>query len=113
MNTLVRVAVVVLGALYLSCGGDDTIAPPIDGPVSTECNLLSQTGCAAGEKCTWIRLQVGDLEAQQLGQIGCAPVGDKPILADCQWRPAGATGWDDCVGGAVCLAPPNTDAAVG
>jgi hypothetical protein len=66
-----------------------TAAPTVQPTSTATCDPLAQTGCAAGEKCTWI---TGD-------HIGCAPAG--PVQADCACS-TGA-GYDDCEAGAFCL----------
>jgi hypothetical protein len=72
---------------------------PIDSPTSGVCNVLAQTGCAVSEKCT----QLKDQESPFIGHIGCAPVGTVAIGAACTIGAAGPQGYDDCVGGAVCV----------
>jgi hypothetical protein len=71
-------------------------APP-DAP--SPCNVLTQTGCNAGEKCTWI---IDAMTPQYLGHIGCAPDGNAASGAACQFGAAGPTGYDNCVKGTVC-----------
>src|SRR5262245_33556835 len=56
-------------------------APPVGGP----CNILTQSGCAAGQKCTWIRASV----SPPLGQVGCAPAGTVATNAACSYGPTG------------------------
>ncbi len=98
------------------------------------CNPVAQTGCAANEKCTWITDQTTPNEVGHIGcaptdtataAIGdaCVDVGDKgncSVTTDTECTadtecpsgetcvgagPApGATGFDNCVGGAICIA---------
>jgi hypothetical protein len=64
------------------------------------CNVLQQTGCAAGEKCTWIE---DATTPQKVGHIGCAPDGTVARGASCMYTPPGANGgYDDCMKGDVC-----------
>jgi len=79
--------------------GDDDGGTPIDGIEPAACNVLTQTGCNANEKCTWFE---DDMSDPPIGHIGCAPNGDKAIGAACTTGAPGATGYDDCVAGAVC-----------
>ncbi|HEY5925314.1 MAG TPA: hypothetical protein VIV11_26705 [Kofleriaceae bacterium] len=65
----------------------------------TGCNPLTQTGCSAGEKCTW--LLAGQIP-NYVGIIRCAPVGTAEVGEACQFGAAGATGYDGCEAGAVC-----------
>lgn len=79
------------------CG---TTAPPTTPATNTNtCNPLTQTGCNANEKCTWIIDQTNP----SIGHIGCTPRGTVPIGCACTVGAAGATGYDDCVQGATCL----------
>jgi|GEM_PF-2549022 len=68
------------------------------------CNVLAQTGCNTGEKCTWIYDLVSADGTNILGHVGCAPDGDKAVHAQCTRNAAGAQGWDDCKGGSFCKA---------
>jgi len=100
-----------LGALMIgllaACGGgsgdDDVTLPPdaASGPdASAECNPISNTGCDTGQKCTWIHITA------TLGRIGCVADGDKAIGTACTSGLAHVgetTGFDDCVGGNVCI----------
>ena len=63
------------------------------------CNLLTQAGCMAGEKCTW---RVDALMPLYVGHIGCAPDGTAKIGEACMFGAPGATGYDNCARGAVC-----------
>jgi hypothetical protein len=89
-------------------------SPPDAVPTGTACDIITQTGCSAGQKCTWIRISTGTSPAQQLGQAGCAPDGTVAANGACQWGPSGATtGFDNCAEGAVCLASPAMESATG
>jgi hypothetical protein len=90
---------VLFAGLAAACGGGKKVnlidAPPADAGV---CNPLTQAGCAAGEKCSWI---IDDATAD-IGHIGCAPDGTVAIGGACM--NAGGVGPDDCVAGSVCVA---------
>ncbi len=61
-----------------------------------ECDLVMQTGCLSGERCTFIVTSFNPLE----GYAGCA--GDGSIAAGGSCTVDGDTGMDDCVAGLVC-----------
>jgi hypothetical protein len=87
--------------------------PDGEGPPPV-CNLLTQSGCDAGQKCTWIRVSAGASDAEQLGQPGCAPQGAVALDGACMYGASGATtGFDNCMGGLICLASPAVEMASG
>lgn len=97
-------------ALLVACGSstDNKVHIVTDsgggsGSDST-CNPLAQTGCATGEKCTWVYDLVSSDGLQILGHVGCAPEGDKAVGAQCTRNAAGAQGWDDCTKAGFCKA---------
>ncbi len=69
-----------------------------DAPAAT-CNPLTQTGCNAGEKCTWWH----DQDSPPIGHVGCAPNGTIAVGAACTEPAAGPLGYDDCVRGSYCI----------
>lgn len=77
-------------------------APPGGGSDSgtAACNPLTQTGCNVDEKCTWIE---DATMPQPLGHIGCAPVGSVARGGACMYGMPGATGYDNCGKGDVCV----------
>jgi hypothetical protein len=96
----------LLVGLLAACGGDDGHngkIMPIDGGADSTgpmtCNPLTQAGCAAGEKCTWL---IDATMPQYVGHIGCAPDGAVAVDGACTYGAAGATGYDDCAKGSVC-----------
>ena len=94
----------LLVGLLVACGGGDDnnkIKLPDANPVDAVgvCNPLTQAGCAAGEKCTWL---IDAVMPQYVGHVGCAPDGTAAAGAACTYGPAGATGYDDCAKGNVC-----------
>ncbi len=102
----------LIGALFLglvaACGGGSggggpvfvDAAPPSDSTVvPPTCNPLTQTGCNAGEKCTWWT----DQDNPPIGHVGCSPDGTTAIGQACTDPPAGPMGYDSCVKGSVCL----------
>jgi len=96
---------IVLALGWLVACGSKTAAPPdatFDAPVA--CNPVAQTGCALGEKCTW----VVDLDAtatmSAIGHIGCAPDGTIADAGACNDAVASASnGTDNCLHGEVCV----------
>lgn len=107
------VGVVVFAA---ACGGDkkdntDNIividsgsgSNQVDAPVQAACNVLTQMGCQANEKCTWIHSTEAVPGTAALGAIGCAPAGTAADGEACTFGPAGATGYDNCKGGDICV----------
>ncbi len=92
----------VLGAMFgllAACGGgdespdariivrDDGGGGGIDAGNPGACNILTQTGCDAGEKCAWVRVQVS--AATQLGQLACVPNGTVAVDGQCAVRRPG------------------------
>ena len=59
----------------------------------SSCNPLTQAGCGAGEKCTWI---VNALTPQYIGHVGCAPIGSASLGESCSYGPPGCDGYDNC-----------------
>lgn len=60
------------------------------------CDPLMQTGCATGEKCTWL------VDTSTSGHVGCAPDGTAMVGDPCVFGAPGQGGVDDCVAGLVC-----------
>jgi hypothetical protein len=72
--------------------------PPPDGEILS-CNVLTQTGCAAGQKCTWVT----DSTSPPLGHIDCVPDGTVMVGSACTPGPVGpTTGYDNCKAGSYC-----------
>ena len=97
-------------ALLVACGNssDNKVHIVTDSGSGSgsdaSCNVLAQTGCNTGEKCTWIYDLVSSDGTNILGHVGCAPDGDKLAHQQCTRNAAGAQGWDDCKGGNFCKA---------
>src|SRR4051794_3670971 len=93
----------LLAACSSKSSNDPTVTPIDSSSDSTSptCNPLAQTGCNAGEKCTWTT----DQDTPPIGHVGCAPeaAAPKAIGAVCTDPPAGPMGYDDCAKGSVCL----------
>jgi hypothetical protein len=95
----------LLVGLLVACGGGDgkksgvvvIDSSTVDMPGA--CNPLTQAGCAAGEKCTWL---LDALMPQYVGHIGCAPDGTGNAGDSCMYGAPGATGYDGCKKGNVC-----------
>jgi hypothetical protein len=64
------------------------------------CNVLTQTGCAPGEKCGWFSSGSG------LGYVSCAPNGDVAVGSLCTIGSGGsaAVGYSNCARGTECKA---------
>jgi hypothetical protein len=92
-----------LGALLVgcfACGGGDTQLLDAGDPAGLACNPMLQTGCKAGEKCTWLVL--ADTPTR-LGQVACMPDGSVPVGGDCTTATAAGGGVDTCVAGTLCV----------
>ena len=94
----------LLVGLLVACGGggdSKKIVLPDTGTTDAPmaCNPLTQAGCAAGEKCTWL---VDALMPQYVGHVGCAPDGTANVGDACMYGAAGTTGYDNCKAGSVC-----------
>ncbi|HEY5920514.1 MAG TPA: hypothetical protein VIV11_02535 [Kofleriaceae bacterium] len=76
----------------------DAPLPIVDAPMGV-CNPLTQTGCAVGEKCTWL---MDAMTPQYIGHIGCAPNGTGMVGDACMYGAPGPTGYDACARGLVC-----------
>jgi hypothetical protein len=96
--------------VLVGCGGGSHPANT-DGPVLVDarcdgdtCNPMAQTGCNLGEKCTWIHDKMPRCNAT--GHIGCVPVtgAEAALGQSCAFGQPGATGFDNCVAGAICEA---------
>jgi hypothetical protein len=97
-----------LGALFAglcACGGGKDVSL-LDGGDVQLCNAQAQTGCQAGEKCTWI---VDQVDPTFLGHIGCVPDGAIATGGACLQPGAtngpvpGPNGFDDCAAGNICI----------
>ena len=86
---------------FAACDSERERPPPfpvVDAtprPPCAACDPVMQTGCWAGEKCTWIRGgECGD-------HVGCALSGTVALANPCGFRDDGV---DSCVKAAVCVA---------
>jgi hypothetical protein len=88
-----------------ACGSEapEPLDAPGDAPMAA-CNPVAQTGCLAGEKCTWLVDIDSTPTMPQIGHIGCAPAGTTADAAACD-DPASLVngGADACVAGHVCV----------
>lgn len=95
-----------------ACAGDCSCASTTtttETPTTTTtlpgvCNPLSppgSQGCAAGNKCTWVRITD---TPEPIGMIGCVPDGAQDVDQACAVGPPGeTTGFDDCKAGLICV----------
>jgi hypothetical protein len=98
-----------LGALIAglaACGGGGSDHNTVivtdggdDGGGAPGCSPTAQTGCNAGEKCTWIN----DQDDPPIGHVGCAPDGAIAIGETCTEPAAGPMGYDTCKKGSYCI----------
>jgi hypothetical protein len=104
----------ILVGFLVACGGNNNnkvvLIDSAGSGSDMTCNILTQTGCNAGEKCAWVRDQSS---ANPLGHLACAPDGSMPIGGACTYGPDGVMGYDNCAKGGVCLASTSTPAASG
>ena len=101
-----RIALYVIVACGLGCGSghDPTTEPPSGGAVAFACDPIDQTGCAAGQKCTWIVDIDATATRAEIGHVGCVAAGPQPVGASCSDAVAETTGGADaCVAGALCI----------
>lgn len=108
-------------ALFMvaACGGGSSkpdgrvIVGDVDAPPSgDECNIKTNTGCDAGERCGWVRLQSTETLAK--GKAACVPVGNVAEEGQCTWGATGeTTGFDNCAAGLYCLADANVSGSMG
>lgn len=84
------------------CGGGDPklpdaaiVAPPDAGCTADICSPLTNIGCSASQKCTWIT----DMNPPRFGRTACSFAGAVAIGLPCTRDPNGG---DGCVAGAVC-----------
>jgi hypothetical protein len=122
MNKLVLSALGMGLLAMAACGGGegdrvDTLIVHTDAGADgggLACNVAVNSGCPVGEKCTWVRVSVGPNPEQQLGQVACVPEGNVPTDGACMYGMSGIqTGYDDCVGGDICLAPRTAEQSTG
>ena len=101
-----RWARLIVAAMLASCGeprAKPTLLPDApaipDSSCDLTCNVLTQSGCGRGEKCTWVALSPGvsDCEPE------CVPDGPVRLGGACTSGAPGPTGYDDCASGTVCV----------
>ena len=85
-----KLAFGALVGLLVACGGNNNnkviLIDSAGSGSDMTCNVLTQTGCNAGEKCAWVRDQSS---ASPLGHLACAPDGTAPIGGACMYGPDG------------------------
>ena len=100
MNKL-ALGVLLAGAIAACGGGKPTlIDAAVDAAVA--CNPVMQTGCQAGEKCTWIVDIDGVMNMKDIGHIGCISNGSIAEGGACNDATA-MGGPDACVAGQLCV----------
>ncbi|HEY4056302.1 MAG TPA: hypothetical protein VGM39_06820 [Kofleriaceae bacterium] len=107
MRQAIKIFVPLLLVASAACGGgggaaddDETIHTGDDaGSDVTFCSPTAQTGCNAGEKCTWIQ----DQDDPPIGHLGCTPDGTLEIGTACTQPAAGPMGYDTCKKGSYCI----------
>ncbi|MGE0550992.1 MAG: hypothetical protein AB7R00_28275 [Kofleriaceae bacterium] len=55
--------------------------------------------CSDDKKCTWVK----DYDQPALGHLACVPDGVLAVGDGCIEATAGPMGWDQCVGGSICV----------
>jgi hypothetical protein len=94
-------------AAWASCGGGHggkiIDAPPGGSDAAGACNVLAQTGCMTGQKCTWITDTAGSGSVSSTGHIGCAPDGTAAEGSACTAGTPGPMGYDNCTAGGYCI----------
>ncbi len=96
---MIKLALAALLGLSIACGGGGSKTPDASDGSQLQCDPLAQTGCAIGEKCTWL---FDAFMPQYVGHVGCAPDGTAGVGEACKYGPPGITGVDNCKGGLVC-----------
>lgn len=118
---------VAFSALALACNGDSfggdagadsggDVTPingggdgGVDADATTACDPVAQIGCAADQKCTWVRDSVTPSPS---GQLRCVPNGNAVSGGNCSYGASGpTTGYDNCEKGLICKAPETEGAA--
>lgn len=75
-----------------------------DSMMPLACQVLTQTGCMSGEKCTWVlSTDDGSDGSPGLGAIACAPNGTVAAGGSCTIGKVAAGGYDNCVAGTACV----------
>jgi hypothetical protein len=82
-------------------GGDDDNPP--DSENGDGCSVLTQAGCTAGQKCTWVLSTDPTATEPGLGSIACVPNGVVTVGNACTIQVAAAGGSDNCIGGTQCV----------
>jgi hypothetical protein len=100
-----KLALALLVGAIAACGGGGK-PTLIDGAIDAVvvCNPVMQTGCNAGEKCTWIVDIDGTATTNDVGHIGCVTAGTTPDGGACNDATAAANGGaDTCIAGDLCI----------
>lgn len=104
MSRWAVLSLLVVSMGMIACGGDEqTQAPivvfiPMEDPPPPPCDALTNEGCEAGEKCTFVYVD----PEQAFGRSACVPDdGMLEIGDDCELSALGVA--DGCRAGSMCL----------
>src|SRR3954469_21678242 len=102
-----KLALGLVALVVAACGGGGggvkLVDAAVDAPMA--CNPYLQTGCMAGEKCTWVVDLDPTSSTNQIGHTGGVSDGANPDGAPCSRARMGVNGGaDSCVAGDVCVA---------
>lgn len=93
------------GAIAACGGGGDVKLLDASLDALAACDPIAQTGCQAGEKCTWIVDFDSTPMQDEIGHIGCVPAGTLAEGAACDDPRANIDGGSDaCAPGLLCIA---------
>src|ERR1041384_6608 len=104
MNKLAWVLLVGVVVGASACGGGGVKLLDGGGDAAMACDPVAQSGCQAGEKCTWVVDIDGNASMDDVGHIGC--VADGTVKLDGACDDARATvnmGADTCEHGLLCI----------
>jgi len=102
-----KTAVLGVFCLAVACGGGSGPPKLLDSgtEVPVACDPIAQTGCATGQKCTWIITDADPTAGTDpVGHNGCALAGTTALGAACHDATASVNGGaDTCLAGDLCI----------